>query len=274
MTYGFEFSFFAYTSSEFIKRELFSMRLQDKVVLITGGAGGIATGMATAMAKEGAILALVDINEEAGKKVEQKIKEISPKSMFFIADLFDVENLPKIIEKVIETYGKLDVLVNNAHASKQKPFEEITQEDMDLSFGTGFYPTFYLMKAALPHLKETKGSVINFASGAGLAGQPTQTAYAAAKEAIRGISRVAANEWGKYDINVNLISPIAKSPAVDRWAEEFPEMYQASLQRIPLGRWGEPEEDIGRVAVFLASEDARYITGQTIMVDGGSIQLR
>lgn len=250
------------------------MRLKDKIVIITGGAGGIATGMAMALAKEGAILALVDINEEAGKVLEAKIREISPKSMFMVGDLFDVDNLPKIIETVVSKYGKLDVLINNAHASKQKPFEEITQEDFDLSFGTGFYPTFYLMKAAFPYLKETEGTVINFASNAGLSGQPTQTAYAAAKEAIRAISRVAANEWGKYNINVNLISPIAKSPAVEKWAEAFPEMYKESLSKIPLGRWGEPEEDIGRVAVFLASEDARYITGQTFMVDGGQIQLR
>jgi NAD(P)-dependent dehydrogenase (short-subunit alcohol dehydrogenase family) len=250
------------------------MKLQDKVVIITGGAGGIGTGMALAMAKEGAILALVDVNEEAGKAVEAKIQAISPKSVFFKADLLDRENLPKIIESVVEKYGKLDVLVNNAHASTQKPFEEITQEDMDFSFGTGFYPTFYLMQAALPYLKESQGNIINFASGAGLSGQPTQTAYAAAKEAIRAISRVAANEWGKYNINVNLISPIAKSPGVQAWAEAFPEMYEKSLSSIPLGRWGEPEEDIGRVAVFLASEDSSYITGQTIMVDGGSIQLR
>ncbi|WP_431030344.1 SDR family NAD(P)-dependent oxidoreductase [Lysinibacillus sp. LZ02] len=250
------------------------MRLQDKVVIITGGAGGIATGMAMAMAKEGAILALVDINEEAGQKVLAKVHEYSPQSIYFNGDLFDVANLPNIVTTVVEKFGKLDVLVNNAHASTQKPFEELTQEDFDLSFGTGFYPTFYLMKAALPYLKETQGSIINFASGAGLAGQPTQAAYAAAKEAIRGITRVAANEWGKYNININLISPIAKSPGVEAWAKQFPEMYQDSLSRIPLGRWGEPEEDIGRVAVFLASEDARYITGQTIMVDGGSVQLR
>ncbi|WP_332645822.1 SDR family NAD(P)-dependent oxidoreductase [Lysinibacillus sp. 54212] len=250
------------------------MRLQDKVVIITGGAGGIATGMAMAMAKEGAILALVDINEEAGNKVLAQVHEYSPKSIYFNGDLFDVANLPNIVTTVVEKLGKLDVLVNNAHASKQKPFEELTQEDFDLSFGTGFYPTFYLMKAALPYLKETEGSIINFASGAGLSGQPTQAAYAAAKEAIRGITRVAANEWGKYNININLISPIAKSPGVEAWAKQFPEMYQETLSRIPLGRWGEPEEDIGRVAVFLASEDARYITGQTIMVDGGSVQLR
>lgn len=250
------------------------MKLQDKVVIITGGAGGIGGGMAKAMAKEGAILAIVDFNEETGKAMEAELQKISPKSMFIQADLTDRENLPKIVDTVVKNYGKLDVLVNNAHASRQVSLEEATQADLDLSFNTGFYPTFYLMQAAYPHLKASKGNVINFASGAGMAGHVTQGVYAAAKEAIRGISRVAANEWGKDGINVNLISPIAESPGVKAWAAAQPEYYQEVLNKIPLGRFGHIEEDIGRVAVFLASEDSQYITGQTIMVDGGSIMLR
>ena len=248
-------------------------KLQDKVVIITGGAGGIGSGMAKAMVKEGAIVAIVDLNEETGKAMEKELQQISPKSMFLQANLMDRANLHKIIDTVVEKYGKLDVLVNNAHASKQVTIEETTQADLDLSFDTGFYPTFYLMQAALPHLKETKGNIINFASGAGLAGHETQGAYAAAKEAIRGISRVAANEWGRFGINVNLISPIANSPGVQAWAKAQPEYYEAVRSKIPMGRFGDVEEDIGRVAVFLASEDSQYITGQTLMVDGGSIML-
>ncbi len=248
-------------------------KLEGKVVIITGGAGGIGLGMAKAMAKEGAILTLVDVNQETGQAAEKVIQEISPQSMFLKADLLDRENLPNIIKAVVEQYGKLDVLVNNAHASKQLLLENTTQADLDLSFGTGFYPTFYLMQAALPYLKESKGNVINFASGAGIAGHTTQGAYAAAKEAIRGLSRVAANEWGQYGINVNLISPIADSEGVRAWGKAQPEYYQAVLNKIPMGRFGDVEEDIGRVAVFLASADSQYITGQTIMVDGGSIML-
>ncbi|MET4559558.1 NAD(P)-dependent dehydrogenase (short-subunit alcohol dehydrogenase family) [Lysinibacillus parviboronicapiens] len=104
--------------------------------------------------------------------------------------------------------------------------------------------------------------MINFASGAGLAGHDTQGAYAAAKEAIRGLSRVAANEWGRFGINVNLISPIANSPGVQAWAKAQPEYYEAVKNKIPMGRFGNVEQDIGRVAVFLASEDSQYITGQ------------
>ncbi len=249
-------------------------KLQNKVVIITGGAGGIGSGMAKAMVKEGAIVAIVDVNEETGKSMEKELQAISPESMFLQADLMDRENLGQIITTVTEKYGKLDVLVNNAHASKQVTIEETTQEDLDLSFGTGFYPTFYLMQAALPYLKESKGNVINFASGAGLNGHETQAAYAAAKEAIRGISRVAANEWGRFGINVNLISPIANSPGVEAWSKAQPDYYEAVKNKIPMGRFGDVEKDIGSVAVFLASEDSKYITGQTIMVDGGSIMLR
>ena len=249
-------------------------RLQDKVVIITGGAGGIGSGMAKAMVKEGAMVVIVDVNEETGKAMEKELQAFSPKSSFLQADLLDRENLDQIVTTVIDNYGKLDVLVNNAHASKQKTIEDTTQADLDLSFGTGFYPTFYLMKAALPYLKETKGNIIKFASGAGLNGHETQAAYAAAKEAIRAISRVAANEWGRFGINVNIISPIANSPGVEAWAKAQPEYYEAVKSRIPLGRFGDVEKDIGSVAVFLASEESQYITGQTIMADGGSIMLR
>ncbi|AQU80182.1 MULTISPECIES: SDR family oxidoreductase [Planococcus] len=248
-------------------------KLQDKVVIITGGAGGIGGGMAKAMVKEGAIVVVVDLNEETGKAMEQELQAISPKSMFLKANLMERDKLSGIIDTVIEKYGQLNVLVNNAHASKQKLIEDTTQEDIDLSFGTGFYPTFYLMQAALPYLKETKGSIINFASGAGLEGHATQVAYVAAKEAIRGISRVAANEWGQFGINVNVISPVADSPGVREWAKAQPEYYERVKNNIPLGRFGDLEHDIGPIAVFLASEDSKYMTGQTLMADGGSIML-
>ena len=248
-------------------------KLQDKVILITGGAGGIGAGMARAMAKEGATLVIVDLNEETGRKTEAELQAISPNSSFIQFDLTKHDELKGLIEQVIEKYGKLNVLVNNAHGSKQAPFLETTKEHMDLSFNTGFYPTFYLMQAAIPYLKETKGNIINFASGAGLKGHATQGSYAAAKEAIRAITRVAAHEFGRDGININLIAPIAESEGVRQWAKAQPEYYQEVLKGIPLGRFGDPEADLGKVPVFLASDDCKYMTGQTFMVDGGSIML-
>ena len=249
------------------------MKLSGKVAIVTGSASGIGRGIALAMAKEGAHVAIVDINEEKGEETLADVNQLTEGALF-IKDISKKENVYEIVMAVTEKFGKIDILVNNAHVSRQASFIETTEELLDLSFGTGFYPTFHFMQAAYPELKKAQGKVINFASGAGLDGQVTQTSYAAAKEAIRAISRVAANEWGPEGINVNLISPIALTPGVEQWRENAPKLYEAMLNRIPLRRLGDPEQDIGQVAVFLASNDSDYITGQTIMVDGGSIKLR
>lgn len=259
--------------NNFISERGFIMRLSGKVAIITGGASGIGRGISLAMAKEGAHVAIVDINEGAGETTLAEVNQYTEGALL-IKDISVKENIAGIVQSVVEKFGRLDILVNNAHASRNVPFMETTMEHLDLSFGTGFYPTFNFMQACYPELKKTEGKVINFASGAGLEGQHTQASYAAAKEAIRAISRVAANEWGPDNINVNLISPIAATPGVQTWKENNPEMYEAMINKIPLRRLGDPEGDIGRTAVFLASNDSDYITGQTFMVDGGSIKLR
>ncbi|WP_137872224.1 SDR family oxidoreductase [Rhodococcus sp. Q] len=247
------------------------MRLENKVAVVTGGAGGIGRGIVRAFTKEGAKVLFVDINDDAGHALEA---ELGGAARFLNADISVEASAAAIVAAAVETFGKVDVLVNNAHASRQAPLLQTTQEMLDLSFGTGFYPTFWLMKAAHPQLAANRGSVINFASGAGIEGQLTQGSYAAAKEAIRAISRVAANEWAADDVNVNIISPLALTEGVQAYIEANPGVEEALLAKTPLHRFGDPESDIGRVAVFLASADASYMTGQTLMVDGGSIKLR
>lgn len=247
------------------------MRLADKVAIVTGGAGGIGRGIVRAFTKEGARVLFVDVNDDAGRALEG---EIGGAARFLNADIAREESAAAIVDAAVEAFGKVDVLVNNAHASRQAPLLDTTQEMFDLSFGTGFYPTFRLMKAAHAQLAANRGSVINFASGAGIEGQVTQGSYAAAKEAIRAISRVAANEWAVDDINVNVISPLAATEGVTAYIAANPGVDEVLLAKTPLHRFGDPESDIGRVAVFLASADASYMTGQTLMVDGGSIKLR
>ncbi|MGV9746045.1 SDR family NAD(P)-dependent oxidoreductase [Rhodococcus zopfii] len=248
------------------------MRLAGKVAIVTGGAGGIGRGIVRAFTKEGAQVLSVDIDDAAGSALEA---ELGSNTVRFVnADISEEASADRIVAAAVDAFGKVDVLVNNAHASKQAPLLETTQEMLDLSFGTGFYPTFRLMKAAHAQLAANRGSVINFASGAGIEGNVTQSSYAAAKEAIRAISRVAANEWAADDINVNVISPLALTEGVRAYIEANPGVEQALLSKTPLRRFGDPESDIGRVAVFLASDDASYMTGQTLMVDGGRIKLR
>ncbi|WP_420753725.1 SDR family NAD(P)-dependent oxidoreductase [Rhodococcus sp. O3] len=248
------------------------MRLAGKVAIVTGGAGGIGRGIVRAFTKEGAKVLFVDVDATAGAALEDELG--SSTARFLEADISEEASADRIVAAAVDAFGKIDVLVNNAHASRQAPLLETTQEMLDLSFGTGFYPTFRLMKAAHAQLAANRGSVINFASGAGIEGNVTQSSYAAAKEAIRAISRVAANEWAADDINVNIISPLALTEGVQAYIEANPGVERALLSKTPLGRFGDPESDIGRVAVFLASEDASYMTGQTLMVDGGSVKLR
>lgn len=170
----------------------------------------------------------------------------------------------------MDEFGRLDALLNNAQASKSGvSLVDHSTEDFDLAIYTGLYGSFNYMKLAFPYLKETKGSVINFASGAGLAGRPGQASYAAAKEGIRGMSRVAATEWGESGINVNVVCPLAMTESLAQWKEEYPELYERTIQGVPMGRFADPEKDIGRLCVFLASE-GKYITGETITVQGGS----
>lgn len=247
------------------------MRLSGKTAIVTGGAGGIGRGITRAFVKEGASVLAVDINDQAGAAL---VDELGDKVRYLGADISVEANAETIVAATVDAFGGVDVLVNNAHASRQAPLLETTQDMLDLSFGTGFYPTFWLMKAAHGQLAERGGSVINFASGAGINGHPTQGSYAAAKEAIRAISRVAANEWARDGINVNVISPLALTEGVENYIEANPGIEKKLLAGTPMRRFGDPEGDIGRIAVFLASEDASYMTGQTLMADGGSVMLR
>ena len=247
------------------------LRLASRVAIVTGGAGGIGRGITRAFVKEGAQVLIVDINDEAGRALED---ELGSAVRYLSVDISKPKSAQQICAATVDAFGSVSVLVNNAHASKQAPLLETTQQILDLSFGTGFYPTLWLMQACYAQLKATSGSVINFASGAGIDGQVRQGSYAAAKEAIRAISRVAANEWAADGINVNLISPLALTEGVQAYLAANPGIEDKLLAGTPMHRFGDPEADIGRVAVFLASADARYMTGQTLMVDGGTIKLR
>lgn len=251
-------------------------RLQGKTAIVTGGAGGIGRGIVTAFVKAGADVLFADINADAGAELEAELRggRHSGTAAFRNIDISDEDGPRRIIAAAVELFGGVSVLVNNAHASLQLPLLETTDEALDLSFGTGFLPALRLMQAAHPHLKEVSGTVINFGSGSAMDGMPTQASYVAAKEAIRAISRVAANEWADDGINVNIICPLAATEGVSKWMEQHPDTAEKMITKVPMKRYGDPEGDIAPVAVFLASDDAGYMTGQTLMVDGGSQKLR
>lgn len=246
-----------------------------KSVLSDGRCGSIGYGIATAYAKEGANLVITGRNvkklEEAKEELEKLYGvKVLPVQADVSAGADNEAVVQSVVKQAIEAFGRIDVLINNAQASASGvTLEEHTTEQFDLALYSGLYATFYYMKACYPYLKETKGSVINFASGAGLFGNYGQCAYAAAKEGVRGLTRVAATEWGKDGINVNIVCPLAWTAQLENFEKAYPDAFKANVKMPPAGHYGDTEKEIGRACVQLASPDFKYMSGETITLEGG-----
>ncbi|WP_281824510.1 SDR family NAD(P)-dependent oxidoreductase [Jannaschia rubra] len=245
--------------------------MKDHVVIVTGGAAGIGGAITVELVRRGAHVLAVDLDADAGREISATDPE---RIVFMEGDISKEAVAREGVQMAVSRFGKLTGLVNNAHASRQKPLLEHTARDWALSFDTGFWGTLNFMKAAHPELARTGGAIVNFGSGAALNGQPNQAAYAAAKEAIRGLSRVAANEWAEDGIRFNVVCPLALTEGVAKWKEAHPDQYEEVAAKVPLGRLGDPQEDIAPVVAFLLGRDSRYMTGQTVMADGGGTMLR
>ena len=246
--------------------------LEGNVTIITGGGKGIGFGLAEAFAEEGSNLVITGRTQSRLEEAKEKLEEkYGVKVLPIVADGADEEAIKNVVAQAVATFGKINTLINNAQVSKSGlPLIEHTREDFDLAINSGLYAAFFYMRECHSYLKESHGSVINFASGAGLFGKLGQSSYAAAKEGIRGLSRVAAAEWGPDGIRVNVVCPLAMTESLQQWKENFPELFEKTIQGIPLGHFADPKEDIGKVCVFLASDAAHYVTGETITLQGGS----
>ncbi len=246
-----------------------------RAVLSDGRCGSIGYGIATAYAKEGANLVITGRNVKKLEDAKEELERLYGITVLTVqADVnAGVDNeavVANVIQKTMDTFGRIDVLINNAQASASGvPLADHTTEQFDLALYSGLYAAFYYMKACYPHLKETKGTVINFASGAGLFGNFGQCAYAAAKEGIRGLTRVAATEWAKDGINVNIICPLAWTAQLEQFEKAYPDAFKENVKMPPAGHYGDSELEIGRVCVQLASEDFKYLTGETLTLEGG-----
>jgi len=256
--------------------------LTEKTVIITGGGravlrdgrcGSIGYGIATAYAKEGANIVITGRNVQKLTDAKEELERLyGVKVLPVQADVSAGSDNEAVVENVVkqtlDTFGRIDVLINNAQASASGvTLADHTTDQFNLAVYSGLYATFYYMKACYPHLKETKGSVINFASGAGLFGNFGQCAYAAAKEGIRGLTRVAATEWGKDGINVNIVCPLAWTAQLENFEAAYPDAFKANVHMPPAGHYGDAELEIGRVCVQLASPDFKYMSGETIKLE-------
>jgi len=253
----------------------YSGKLNGKVAIVTGAGQGVGRGIALAYAKEGAKLFLPSRTLSKVEAVKAEIVALGGEAMAMKCDVGDKSQVIEAVNQAIKHYGKIDILVNNAQTFvAPHSFEDYTDDEIDLVFKTGYMASFWFMQECFPNLKENKGCVINFSSAIATQAFPGFTAYASTKEAVRAMSRIAAKEWGRYEINVNCIAPAAATPSQGESLKEMMTWGETSGTPIKIGapviqRAGRPEEDIGRVAVFLASEDAAFLTGYTYWVDGG-----
>ena len=270
-----------------LKRETNMGMFDGKVVIVTGGgkatlkdgsAGSIGYGIDIAFAKEGANLVITGRNVAKLEAAKESLEaEYGIKVLAVQADVSAGQDneavVQNVIDKTIEEFGRIDAVVNNAQASASGvTIEQHTMDQFNLAIYSGLYATFLYMQKAYPHLKEIKGSVVNFASGAGLFGNYGQCSYSAAKEGIRGLTRVAANEWGKDGVNVNIVCPLAWTAQLENFEAAYPEAFKANVHMPPAGHYGDVETEIGRVVVQLCGPDFKYMNGETITLEGGMSQ--
>ena len=247
------------------------IELDGKVAIVTGGARGIGKGMATALLKAGAAVTITDIREETLAQTSTEFDKIpGAKHVAVVADGTKDEDVNNAVQKTVDAFGRIDVLINNAQtAVTGVNLEDQTVEDIMVGMDSGFLASFRYMRACFPYLRESQGTAINFASQAGLIGNWGMVGYNTAKEANRALTRTAAREWAQHNITVNCIIPGMLTEGSKEFFDANPEHYKHSLANIPLGRLGDPEKDAGSLVVFLASEGAHYLTGETFDIDGG-----
>jgi len=248
--------------------------LADKVAIVSAAGQGVGRGVAIALARAGA---RVVASGRTVAKCDAVVEEIAASGGTAIAQECDVTvdgDIDRCVDRALAEYGGIDILVNAADDQRLVRFMEITDDDLLANFRTGALGTVKFTQAVVPHMEARGGVIVNVASGAGLLAMPGMGPYSAVKEAVRSLTRTAAVELGPLGIRVNVICPWSWAPSFEEWAAEQPAEFAATLARTPLGRVGDPVDDVGEGVVFLCSDQSRYVTGTTLMLDGGNTYLR
>lgn len=251
-----------------------NQRLANKVAIVTGAGQGIGEAIARSYAEAGAKIILTGRTMSKLEDVVKRIKDAGGTALPLEALAGNRDHAKKTVDEAISRWGRVDVLVNNAHTfTDYLPIDNLKmEENILIDMQSAFLGSLQLMQLCFPHMRDKGGgSIINMGSSYGIRCEPGFLAYAATKESIRALTKTAAKEWGKNKIRVNTILPSALTPK-SIWYLKESKSYDSELAKVAMGRFGTPE-DIAATAVFLASDESNYVTGQTIGVDGGSTML-
>jgi NAD(P)-dependent dehydrogenase (short-subunit alcohol dehydrogenase family) len=249
-------------------------RLDGRVALVTGAGQGVGLGIAKALGAAGAAIAVLDIDAARAAGATDALRTLGWSATAHVADVADEVQVRAAVAELVREHGRLDVVVNNAHTVIPGRVLDITEEELDTVWSTGFLGAWNVMQATRPHLRPG-ASIINVVSSVMLKQDTSGFAlYAATKTAIRSLTRTVAVEWGADGIRVNALSPQTTSPAWVEWSAANPEAAATILSEIPAGYIGDAEADVGPVAVFLAADASSYMTGGLVLADGGRGHLR
>ena len=246
--------------------------LQDRVAIVTGAGDGIGLGIARRFAREGATVVIAEVDEETGSAAAVAIvDELGGEARFVPTDVTDRASVEAMVDATIEAFGRVDVLVNNAWGGgSMVRLEHSTEAQMDHGLTMAFKAAYWSMLRCFPVMRDAGGgSIINICSLNGVNAHPFTPEYNVGKEALRTLTRTAAREWARHAIRANVICPGAATATYRAVEQAMPEMIAQILQQVPMGYMGDPERDIGGVAAFLAGDDSRYLTGNTLFADGG-----
>lgn len=248
--------------------------LVGATALVTGAGQGVGRGIACALAARGARVAVAGRTVSKVETVAEEIRARGGRAEAFGCDITDLDDCARLVESGVGTFGGLSILVNNAQTTYNRLLLEHTEDEYRQIMDSGPLATWRMMSLCHPHLRGN-GAIVNLGSAAGVRWDPSGYGlYAAAKEAVRSLTRTAACEWADDGIRVNAILPLATSPALAQWSKSNPEEADEYLRTVPLHRFGDPEDDIGAAVAFLCSDQARYITGHSMPVDGGQVLMR
>lgn len=241
--------------------------VEGRVIIVTGSGQGVGRGLANHLAKGGATVVVADWKPEKMERTTEELRALGAEALGVEVDINDQAKVQAMVDRTIDTFGRVDGLINNAQTFRANaPVADVDAADFDVFYRSGVLGSLWAMQAVYPYMKEAGwGRIVNFGSSMGRVGGEGFGAYNASKEAIRGLTRTAAREWARDGIVVNAIAPAAAPPRAVGSLH-----YEEFMRTCPMGRNGDPETDIGPIALFLCSDACRYLTGHTFMADGGN----